>query len=414
MQIEPASRISSPDWMLDPATGAVLKALGAGGAIVRFVGGCVRDAVLGVPTSDIDLATPEAPETVLARLGEAGIRAIPTGLSHGTVTAVIGHRKFEITTLRRDMETDGRRAKVEFTDDWLEDAKRRDFTFNALYADANGTIYDPAGGLRDLADGQVRFVGNAVQRIEEDALRILRYFRFLARFGGATPDEAALAACRDKRTLLQNLSGERISGEMLGLLAQARPMPALQLMAANGILDEILGVGARLDRLQRMIDLEIKFQADDPVRRLAALSPAGVDRIAETAARWNLSGAVRERLLAMATPSKMIRDDINDKVIRKALFRLGRDRFTDQVWMAHSDGRKFDALEILQRALRIERPEFSLRGSDVLALGVATGPGVGAVLAEIETWWEDRDFAPGRDLCLVELKRRVIQKNGEK
>jgi poly(A) polymerase len=402
--------------MLDPATGAVLKALGAGGAIVRFVGGCVRDAVLGQPTNDIDLATPEAPETVMALLNAAGIRAIPTGLSHGTVTAVIERWHFEITTLRRDVETDGRRAKVEFTDDWLEDAKRRDFTFNALYADADGAIYDPMGGLRDLADGRVRFVGLAAQRIEEDALRILRYFRFLARFGGTATDEsgtdgAALAACREKRALLQKLSGERISGEILGLLAQVRPMPALHLMASNGILDEILGVGASLDRLQRVIDLEIKFQTIDPVRRLAALAPAGVDRTAAVAARWNLSGDIRERLLDMATPSEMIRDDMNDKVIRKALFRLGRDRFIDQVWMAHSELRKIDAAKILQRAELIERPVFSLRGSDVLALGVAAGPDVGAVLVEIETWWEDQDFSAGRELCLAELKRRVSQKN---
>lgn len=412
--MQPAERITPPDWMRDPATQNLLLALGAGGAKARFVGGCVRDAVLGAPASDIDLATPEAPELVLKRLHDAGIRAVPTGLAHGTVTAVIGHRHFEITTLRKDVETDGRRARVEFTDDWLQDALRRDFTINALYADADGTIYDPTGGLADLAQAKVRFVGNAGERIEEDALRILRYFRFLARFGRGDPDDEALRACRDKRTKLAILSGERIAGEILGLLALPDPLPALKRMEQLGILDELFQTGLRLDRLGRLLGLEKENAAIDAGLRLAVLLPSSFEIVDRLTERLRLSNADRERMLAAATPAKLIREGLDDKMIRKALFHLGRDRFADQVWLAAADRRLKSADEILQLASRLERPSFELKGSDVLALGAAPGPKVGQLLREVEDWWEAGDFAADRAGCLAELRQRYAAKQSKK
>src|SRR5438270_10722232 len=216
-------KIPPQPWMIAPATRTVIAALADAGIAARFVGGCVRDALLGRPIADIDIATPARPEAVIAALETAKIKAAPTGIEHGTVTAVVDApeppRHFEITTLRRDVETYGRRARVAFDADWAEDATRRDFTINAIYLDPDGTLHDPVGGIADLAAGRVRFVGDAAQRIAEDVLRLLRYYRFEAPFGGGSGDAAARAACRDAVPLLPKLSAERVSQEFLRLLA---------------------------------------------------------------------------------------------------------------------------------------------------------------------------------------------------
>src|SRR5207248_6741100 len=217
---EPArSRLAPQPWIEEPATRAMLAALKEADIAARFVGGCVRDAILGRPIADIDLATPARPEEVIAALEKAGIKAVPTGIAHGTVTAVVPPRHFEITTLRRDVETYGRHAKVAFDADWAEDAARRDFTINAIYLDPDGTLYDPVGGLADLEAHRVRFVGDPAQRIAEDVLRVLRYYRFEARFGGGTGDPEARAACRAAVPLLPKLSAERVAQELLRLMA---------------------------------------------------------------------------------------------------------------------------------------------------------------------------------------------------
>src|SRR4051794_14917986 len=212
----------APPWMREPATRALLDALRRGGIEARFVGGCVRDALLGYPSADIDLATPARPEDIIAALEKAGIKAVPTGIEHGTVTAVVisprPQRHFEITTLRRDVETYGRHARVAFDADWSEDAARRDFTINALYLDPDGTVHDPVGGLADLAAHRVRFVGEPARRIAEDVLRVLRYYRFEARFGHGEGDAAARTACRNSVALLPTLSAERVAQEVLRLL----------------------------------------------------------------------------------------------------------------------------------------------------------------------------------------------------
>ncbi|MBX6323955.1 MAG: CCA tRNA nucleotidyltransferase, partial [Rhodospirillaceae bacterium] len=241
--------------MTAPATRAVLAAVTADGAEARFVGGCVRDALLSRPVGDVDIATPEPPERVLALLARAGIKAIPTGIDHGTVTAVKDGTPFEITTLRRDVETYGRRAKVAFSDSWREDAARRDFTMNALSCTPDGRVFDYFGGLADLEARRVRFVGDAATRIREDVLRLLRFFRFYAHYGSPPPDGEALAACRELAPLLPTLSAERVRAEVLRLLAAPDPCPALALMRDNGILDRVLPAAAGLDRLRGLVIL---------------------------------------------------------------------------------------------------------------------------------------------------------------
>src|SRR5882762_3342726 len=289
--------------MTAPPTLALLKALADARIKARFVGGCVRDALLRRPIADVDLATPARPEEVVAALEKARIKAVPTGIEHGTVTAVFNspgpHRHFEITTLRRDVETDGRRALVAFDADWAEDAARRDFTINAIYLDPDGTLHDPVGGIADLEAHRVRFVGEPAQRIAEDVLRVLRYYRFEARFGTGTGDPEARAACHAAAPLLPNLSAERVAQELLRLLAVPDPLPALRMMAEDGVLAAILPEATRLDRLQRLIALE---PMPDPLCRLAALIEVDAAGAAALAERLRLSNEQRDRLAGLAPP----------------------------------------------------------------------------------------------------------------
>src|SRR5215469_14329244 len=270
MRANPDSpRIEPQPWMTEPATRDVLAALAVGGAEARFVGGSVRDALLGREIEDIDIATPALPEQVIELLQKRGIKVVPTGLAHGTVTAIAGspERHFEITTLRRDVETYGRRARVAFDADWAADAARRDFTINAIFLDPDGTLHDPVGGLADLRAHRVRFVGDPATRIAEDVLRILRYYRFEARFGTGEGDPGARAACRAAASLLPNLSAERVVQELVRLLETPDPVPALQMMQQDGVLTMIRPEARRLDRLRQMIVVEPEA---DPLRRLAA------------------------------------------------------------------------------------------------------------------------------------------------
>src|SRR6516165_3307446 len=274
MMAEPGDnrpRIAPPPWMVESTTRAVLDALSSGGVEARFVGGVVRDTLLGLPilgpgrATDIDIATPAPPEQIIELLEKRGVRIVPTGLAHGTVTAVVPPRHFEITTLRRDVETYGRRARVAFDADWVADAARRDFTINAIFLAADGTIYDLVGGLEDLRAGRVRFVGDPATRIAEDVLRLLRYYRFEARFGSGGGDPQARAACRAAAHLLPQLSAERVAQELVKLLETPDPIPALRMMQEDGGLTVILPEAGRLDRLQRMIAIE---PDPDPLRRL--------------------------------------------------------------------------------------------------------------------------------------------------
>lgn len=402
----------APPWLRDEATRRLLDALCRAGVTARFVGGCVRDALLGRPSADIDLATPAHPEQIIAALEKSGIKAVPTGLAHGTVTAVLPQRHFEITTLRRDVETDGRHARVAFDADWSEDAARRDFTINALYLDPEGTVHDPVGGLADLAAHRVRFVGEPARRIAEDVLRVLRYYRFEARFGRGEGDAAARAACRDAVPLLPTLSAERVAQEMLRLLAVADPVPALRMMREDGVLAAILPEATRLDRLQALIPLEPEV---DPVLRLAAsvdVDSAGAIRLAE---RLHLSNATRDRLAGLAMPWPLDPaangPTADRRELRRALYRLGAGRVRDLGLLLAAEGRldREKLAELLACAAAWQPPVFPISGRDVTALGIPPGPDIGRLLAVLRAWWEAGDFRADRAACLARLRELVEQ-----
>src|SRR5690349_12612045 len=324
-------KIAPQPWMTAPQTGAVIAALAKTGIAVRVVGGCVRAALLGCAIADIDIATPARPEAVIAALEKAGIKPVPTGIEHGTVTAVVSDpeppRHFEITTLRRDVETDGRWARVAFDADWTEDAARRDFTINAIYLDPDGTLHDPVGGIADLEAHRVRFVGEPAQRIAEDVLRVLRYYRFEARFGTGTGDAAARSACRAAAPLLPKLSAERVAQELTRLLAVPDPLPSLRMMAEDGVLAAIVPEASLLDRLQRLVAQE---PVSDPLRRLAALIETDAAGAAALAERLRLSNDQRDRLAGLARPWPL--DPAGDaQAQRLALYRLGAERYRDLV-----------------------------------------------------------------------------------
>jgi poly(A) polymerase len=402
------TRLAPQPWMQEPAVAALLAALGQAGIAARFVGGCVRDALLGQKIADIDLATPSRPEDVMAALAASGIKAVPTGIAHGTVTAVVNApgppRHFEITTLRRDVETFGRHARVAFDADWNADAARRDFTINAIYLDPDRTLHDPVGGLADLRTHRVRFVGDAATRIAEDVLRVLRYYRFEARFGRGAGDSAARAACRAAAPLLATLSAERVAGELLRLLALPDPVASLGMMAADGVLAALLPEATRLDRLRRLVAIEA--QPPDALRRLAAMIDSDADGTAAMAARLRLSNAERDRLVGLASASPFPAMTVGDeRDERRALARLGRRRYEDFALLAAADGAidrpRLDAILALP-GLWVP-PAFPLSGRDVTALGIAPGPRVGRLLAAVRQWWEDGDFAADRAACLARL-----------
>jgi poly(A) polymerase len=396
-------------------TEAVLKALGQGGAELRFVGGCVRDAVLGRPIGDVDIATPEPPDLVIERLTAAGLKAVPTGIAHGTVTAVAGGKAFEITTLRRDVETFGRHARIAFTDDWQEDAARRDFTFNALSCRPDGVLFDYFGGLEDLAAGRVRFVGDARQRIAEDRLRLLRFFRFLAWYGRAGPDPEGLKAASEAAPELALLSGERIQAEMLKLLAAPNPTPTLRLMAQRGVLGHAIPAEGNIERLERLLEIEsLAGLTPDPIRRLGALLQPDADGILRLAERWRLSNAARDRLLAVAAPGPKPDPALSDREQRVLLYRMGSLSWADRVLIAWAEaliaGRNEDAdrwLQLLTLPTRWPVPVLPLKGRDLRAVGLKPGPQIGELLAALEAWWIDQDFRPDRQACLDWVKAKL-------
>ncbi|MBI3497587.1 MAG: CCA tRNA nucleotidyltransferase [Proteobacteria bacterium] len=414
--MEPAGRLEPlPGWMQDPPTAAVLEALAAEGAAVRFCGGCVRDAILGLPQSDVDLATPDAPETVMRLLARAGIKVVPTGIAHGTVTAIIGGRSFEITTLRRDVETFGRHARVAFTDDWQADASRRDFTINALYADADGTLYDPFGGRADLVAGRVRFVGEARRRIEEDVLRILRFFRFHQRFGQGEPDPMALAACSELAHLLPKLSGERVRAELFRILIGPDPAASLKLMHAAAVLGRILPEAAPTTALARLAELETDERlTQSPLRRLAIVLPADVAATERVGERLRLANAEMHRLAALARERGAIDPKADAAARRRLLYRLGALLTGDLVliaWAEYSPERIQAAVGGFRAWLTAAEswtpPHLPIGGADIVALGIHPSPRVGALLAELEAWWIDGDFQADRTLCLAQAARLV-------
>ncbi len=365
------------DWTRRDDLARLVAALGAGNA--RYVGGAVRDTLLAIPVKDVDIATPLEPQAVMQRLKDAGIQAVPTGIEHGTVTAVLPLGPVEITTLRHDVSTDGRRATVAFASDWQDDAARRDFTINALYADpANGEIFDWFGGLDDLAARRVRFIGDPHQRIREDHLRILRYFRFQARFGSVPADAPSESACAELAATLKGLSRERVGMEMMNLLSLADPAPTVARMAELGVLEVVLPE-ADVAALAALVAEESRQQiAPDALRRLAALLPADVQLAEAVASRFRLSGAQKKRLALAAARDGAERD------ARPLAYRLGRDSALDRLLIAGADAAALDGWVI---------PEFPLKGGEIVARGIKAGPEVARVLRQVENGWIAAGFA---------------------
>ncbi len=403
--------VTLPDrsWLDAPPTRSLIGALSAAGIDFRFVGGVVRDSLLGRSTSDIDLATPAKPDAVIRALEAAGLKAVPTGITHGTVTAVADGKPFEITTLRRDVETDGRRAVVAFTDDWREDAARRDFTMNALYADQAGQVTDFFGGAADARSGRVRFIGDPSRRIEEDGLRILRFFRFHAWYGQGAPDPVALAACAAHVGMIDRLSGERVRGELLKLLRAPDPVPAWRAMTEARVVAHALPGAIRVRDLMRLVAVEQALGLDaDAIRRLAALiGPLAPDDIAVLKTRLKLSNREEAQLRSIdAAPDRIAL--VAEGSFGRALYGAEPAFVLDSALLSHvRTGSPDQAL--LQALCRLiptwREPRFPLSGADLKSRGLDGGPAMGRLLDLVRAWWAASNFSANRAECLAELDR---------
>jgi poly(A) polymerase len=380
-----ALKLDAAKWRRRRGTARILDALGADEGMTRYVGGAVRDSLLGLRLSDLDLATRLKPDEVVARLEAARIKAVPTGIEHGTITAVSDGHPFEITTLRRDVSTDGRRATVAFTDDWKEDAARRDFTINALSADPRtGEVFDYFGGLDDLEGRHIRFIGDPLKRIAEDHLRILRFFRFHARFGRGEPDAAALAACTARANDLMTLSRERVADELIKLLGMDDPLATVAIMIERGILKPVLPEIARdgLSELDRLMASELAAgMKPDAFRRLAALLPREPRTADAVAARLRLSNKARKRLACAAG------NDLGSSPHVLA-YRLGKECAADRLLLA---GRAAEAAAIVGWTA----PRLPISGGGLIELGLPEGPIVARTLKQIEERWIEAGFPTG-------------------
>ncbi|HEY7810330.1 MAG TPA: CCA tRNA nucleotidyltransferase [Allosphingosinicella sp.] len=373
-------KLPRAEWQDRPGLATLLSALGAAEGETRYVGGCVRDTLLGLPVSDIDLATRLTPDEVIARLRKASIKAVPTGIAHGTVTAVVEGKPVEVTTLRRDVSTDGRRATVAYTDDWAQDAARRDFTINALSADPLSLdVHDYFGGWEDVERRHVRFIGDPLTRIAEDHLRILRFFRFYARFGEGAPDAAALNACAARANDLMALSRERIADELTKLLTLPDPAPALRLMVEHHILKPVIPEIGRegAERLATLVRREgLAGVPGDPIRRLTALLPADPEAADALGKRLRLSTKAVKRLVAAARRGA---GDGEDAAV--LAYRLGREEAIDRLLLGDGDPSAAGSL------LGWERPQLKVGGGKLIALGLPAGPIVAETLQEVQRLW---------------------------
>ncbi|MGV1013838.1 MAG: CCA tRNA nucleotidyltransferase [Methyloceanibacter sp.] len=400
--------LKDAEWLKRPEVTAVFTALTAEDAETRAVGGAVRDGLLGLPVTEIDLATTAIPQKVMGLARQAGLKAIPTGIEHGTVTLVVDGKPFEVTTLRRDVETFGRHATVAFTEDWDEDARRRDFTLNALYADREGIVFDPLGGYADLMAGRVRFIGDAEARIEEDYLRILRFFRFNAYYGRGPLDEAGLTASVRLRGGLARLSAERVAAELRRLLVASEAMRGLEALYDYGLLTEVLAGVPRLERLARLIAIEAALnRAPDAALRLAALAIFVREDATRLAGRLHLSNAEQAVLERGVDESNepAFEDEASAK---ETLYRLGADKFRPAALLAWADS---DASpddphwsSIFTLPERWEVPVFPLRGADVVEIGAVKGPEIGDLLRRIEAEWIAGGFTASRSALLARAK----------
>jgi len=402
------------DWLTTPGLQTLLATLSADGEEARVVGGAVRNSVLGHPVSDIDVATTTLPDETVRRVEAAGFRAVPTGIEHGTVTVVTLEHAYEVTTLRRDIETDGRHAVVHFGRDWKADAERRDFTINALYARADGSIVDLVGGIEDLGSQTLRFIGDSETRIREDYLRILRFFRFFAWYGKGRPDAAGIRAATRLKEGLDGLSVERVWTELKKLLAAPDPSRALLWMRQTGVLTRILPESERwgIDAIHSLVESEGAFGwAPDPMLRLAAIVPPDPARLTQMAERLKLSNSDRDRIVgfAIAEPAK---PEESDSAFRTRLYFGDRAAIADRLRLAVASARgkaessreTLDAIASLTSQLEIVAtfapPAFPVSGEDLKSAGIAPGPEMGKTLDRLRKLWASSGFVLGRESLL--------------
>jgi poly(A) polymerase len=394
----------TPAWLAWPECKAIVEALGVDEA--RFVGGAVRDSLLGLPVSDIDIATTVVPTEVMSRLSDRGMKVIPTGIDHGTVTVVANDRVFEVTTLRKDVATDGRRAVVAYSTDWQEDAARRDFTINALYLNMSGQVTDYFGGLDDLAQGHVRFIGKAETRIAEDALRILRFFRFHARFGKAAPDVASFTACVARSKDLMTLSRERVRDELLKLLVVRDPVPVVRLMLEHGLLKAVIPEIVATDRLATLVRLEEAHGDVSGLRRLAALLPPDAGVLEHVGNGLRLSRKQVSRLVKMA--DRPIGDLQTVQAMRAYIYLQGAEALTDVALLGAVP--ENDLARVLTESRDWTPPRLPVSGKDFIQRGMSPGPDVAKAVQAFDKLWIAHEFQEDSHK-INELIDRVLRKS---
>ncbi len=409
--------VADADWFNAPALQLILSLLNREGGEARIVGGAVRNTLMGLPASDVDIATTLTPDVVVTRAIEAGLKTVPTGIQHGTVTLIVDGHPFEVTTLRVDVATDGRHAQVAFGTDWKQDAQRRDLTVNALYADASGQIVDLVGGVADLRAGRMRFIGDATSRIEEDYLRILRFFRFHAWYGEGRPDADGLRACARLKSGLANLSAERVWAELKKMLGAPDPGRALLWMRQTGVLTEILPESEKwgIDAVFGVIESQnaLGWPAD-PLLRLMSIIPPDEARLAALAARLKMSGSEKDRLLSWAA-QPAISEDTADIALKRDLYLRDAGAIEDRLRLqlsrcrtaAGNDDKALLSAGKFARLLAVclgwVSPQFPISGKDLLAAGVLSGRQMGECLRRLEETWVASDFTLTRQQLLDKI-----------
>ncbi len=415
---EPTSKtevkLADAGWLRSPTLHRVIEAAGGDEGEARIVGGAVRDALLSLPVTEIDIATTLTPTRIIERATAAGCRVYPTGLAHGTVTVVADGQSFEVTTLRRDVETDGRHAVVAFTDDWHEDAKRRDFTINALACDLNGVVTDSVGGLADIAARRVRFIGQADNRIREDFLRILRFFRFTATYARGDADAKGLAACFALKDGLRQLSAERVGAEMMKFIMAPRAAEISALMQKGGILRIVSGCEGHAGRLRRLQEIETALdEPADAINRLAALLADTPGDAATIAQNFRLSGTHSEALVAACDINSSYQGEAPERLSRAQIYRVGADAFNRalRVAWARSEVPATDPAwtDKSRLAGKWRAPIMPYSGGDLLALGISPGPRIGRTLRAFEAWWIEADFPTDKAALDARLARLAEQ-----
>ena len=410
--------IAKARWLADAGLQKLLSVLSADGEEARIAGGAVRNALLGEPVTDIDIATTNLPEAVIARAEAIGFKTVPTGIDHGTVTVIAGGTPYEVTTLRADIETDGRRARVEFGRDWQRDAERRDFTINGMYADADGQVVDLVGGLGDLQSRTLRFIGDAEDRIKEDYLRVLRFFRFFAWYGAGRPDAEGIKASARLKAGLDGLSAERVWSELRKLLSAPDPSRALLWMRQTSVLTRVLPESEKwgIDAVPGLIDAEsAQGWKPDALLRLASMVPPDAKRLAGLAERLRLSNADAERLQAWAradTPAATC----GEAEFARAAYRGAKSGIADRMRLALASAQAKSDMETTQRYGRLlsflsswEKPVMPVTGNDLLAAGLMPGKALGAILKSLENEWVESNFSLNRDALLKRAAELAAQ-----